>query len=53
MELLRWTIFYLSILSITVVLASLGWRIGGKLKRAKQNARLKKDQKELNQFEDL
>jgi len=51
MALLTWTIFYLAILSVTVVLAIIGWNLGAKLKAAKKNARHKKDLKVIEDFE--
>ncbi|MDA3847091.1 MAG: hypothetical protein PF505_11215 [Vallitaleaceae bacterium] len=53
MALLYWAVFYIAILSVTVVLAVIGWKLGAKLKAAKNNARRNKDMKVIEDFEGI
>ena len=51
MEIIKLIIYYISVVSITVLLAVLGWKLGGKLKNVKKAARHKKDLKVIEEFQ--
>lgn len=51
MELLKWTMYYLVLVTASVSLAVVGWKVGARLKAAQRAARHNKDMKVIQDFE--
>jgi hypothetical protein len=51
MELLKWTLYYLTLVSLSVVISVIGWKLGAKLKYVRRTARHNKDLKVIQDFE--
>lgn len=51
MELLKWTVYYLALVSASIGIAVVGWKIGARLKAAQKAARHNKDMKVIQDFE--